>query len=361
MRVLVTGSHGYLGSVLVPVLLDAGHAVTGVDTLYYRGCDFGEPAVHAPTIATDVRDGPELSGFDAVIHLAALSNDPLGNLEPRLTYAINRDAAVGLARSAKRAGVRRFLFASSCAMYGARADGEALTEASAFAPLTPYAASKVDGDSAVRALADEGFAPVAMRFATAYGVSPRLRLDIVLNNLVGWAHTTGQIRLASDGTAWRPLLHVQDIARAALAILEAPDEVVRGQAFNIGSAEQNYRIRDLADVVQARLPRCGVTFADGASTDPRSYRVDFSKFAETFPWFAFEWSAERGVDELARAYGELGLVADDMEGDRFIRLNRLERLLAEGRVDGELRWAKPALSAAPARPLRRRSAPSAPR
>jgi nucleoside-diphosphate-sugar epimerase len=207
------------------------------------------------------------------------------------------------------------------------------------APLTPYAESKVAAEQAVLELAGDGFAPVSMRCATAYGVSPRLRLDIVLNNLVAWAHTTGAIRLHSDGTSWRPIVHIRDISRAALALLEAPVDVVAGEAFNIGTAEQNYRIRELAEIVHERLPACEVTFAEGASPDPRSYRVDFSKFASAFPDCRFEWTAERGADELATAYEEFGLTLDDLNGDRYIRLNRLKLLLAEHNLDDELRWA----------------------
>jgi nucleoside-diphosphate-sugar epimerase len=340
MRVLVTGHHGYIGSVLAPALRDAGQDVVGLDTFYYRGCDFGDGAEFEPALARDLRDVQpgDLEGFDAVVHLAALSNDPLGDFNPNWTYSINRDGTVELARVAKEAGVRRFVFASSCSMYGAAEGDAALTEEAPLRPLTPYAESKVAAEHALAELAGDGFSPVSMRNATVYGLSPRLRLDIVLNNLVAWAHTTGAIQLQSDGSSWRPLVHVRDVARASLALLEAPDDLVSGEAFNIGSAEQNYRIRDLAEIVHDRLPECEVTFAEGASPDPRSYRVDFAKFSSAFPECRFEWTAERGADELALAYEEVGLTFDDFQGHRFIRLGQLRRLLDADALDPELRW-----------------------
>ena len=351
MRVLVTGHHGYIGSVLAPALREAGHEVVGLDTFYYRDCDFGASDAFEPMLAADVRDvrPAEVRGFDAVVHLAALSNDPLGDFNPKWTYAINRDGTIALASAAKEAGVRRFLFASSCSMYGATEADAALTEAAPLRPLTPYAESKVAAEDALRELADDDFAPVSMRNATVYGVSPRLRLDIVLNNLVAWAHTTGAIRLESDGSSWRPLVHVRDVARASLALLEASEEVVRGEAFNIGSAAQNYRIRDLAETVHDRLPHCEVNYAEGASSDPRSYRVDFSKFEAAFPECRFEWTAERGADELARAYEDVGLTFEDFQGHRYIRLGQLKRLLDARAVDGELRWTRRRTEAAVAK------------
>jgi len=341
VKILVTGHHGYIGSVLAPFLADVGHEVVGLDTFFYRGCDL-VPGEKMPALDVDVRDvrPAQLEEFDAIVHLAALSNDPLGDLEPRWTYDINRDGTVSLARVAKEAGVERFVFASSCSMYGAAAVDAPLDESAPLRPLTPYAESKVQAEARLRELAGDGFAPVSMRNATVYGSSPRLRLDIVLNNLVAWAHTTGAIRLQSDGTPWRPLVHVQDVARAAFALLDAPAESIGGEAFNIGSAEQNYRIRQLADVVQEHFPECEVTFAEGASPDPRSYRVDFSKFAAAFPDCRFEWTAERGVSELADAYASAGLTFEDFEGHRFIRLNQLRRLLGEGSLDGDLRWVR---------------------
>ena len=338
MRVLVTGHHGYVGSVVAPELRKAGHDVVGLDAFYYRDCDFGSSDELEPALAVDVRDvmPADVEGFEAIVHLAALSNDPLGDLNSAWTYSINRDATVALARSAKEAGVRRFVFASSCSMYGAAGDA-ALDENATLRPLTPYAESKVSAEAGMLGLAGAGFSPVAMRNATVYGVSPRLRLDIVLNNLVAWAHTTGSIRLQSDGTPWRPLVHVQDVAKATLALLAAPEEATAGEAFNIGSDDQNYRIRELADIVHERLPECEVAFAEGAAPDPRSYRVDFSKFANAFPDCHFEWTAERGADELATAYETHGLTYDDLQGDRYTRLRRLA-LLLDSSLDDDLRW-----------------------
>ena len=341
MKVLVTGHHGYIGSVLAPAVAAAGHQVAGLDTYYYRGCDFGSDVEWQPARSLDVRDvrPVDLEGLDAVVHLAALSNDPVGDLSPNWTYEINLDASVALARSAREAGVRRFVFASSCSMYGAAGDDDALDETAPLRPLTPYAESKVRAEAAILELATDEFAPVSMRNATAYGVSPRLRLDIVLNNLVAWAHTTGAVRLQSDGTAWRPLVHIRDIAEAALTLLQAPGEAVRGEAFNIGTGEQNYRIRDLAEEVRRRLPHCTIEFAPGASADARSYRVDFSKFSTAFPACLLEWTAERGVDELATAYELVGLAVGELQGERYLRLGRLKRLLGDGRLTDGLRWA----------------------
>jgi nucleoside-diphosphate-sugar epimerase len=341
MRILVTGHHGYVGSVLAPMLREAGHGVVGVDTRFYRGCDFGPEGPAIPSLDRDVRDlgAADLEGFDAVVHLAALSNDPIGDLNPQLTYEINLEATIALAQAAREAGVARFVFASSCSMYGASDTDDLLDETAPLKPLTPYAESKVRAEEALRDLAVDGFAPVSLRNATVYGVSPRLRLDVVLNNLVAWAHTTGAIRLESDGSSWRPLVHVRDVARATLVLLEAPAELVAGEAYNVGSNEQNYRVRELAEIVRERFPRCEVTFAPGASSDPRSYRVDFSKLARAFPELRFEWDAKRGVEELAQAYAAFGLTHDAFQVDgRYTRLARLRRLLAEGTLADDLRW-----------------------
>lgn len=340
MRVLLTGHHGYIGSVTGPILESAGHDVVGLDTFYYRGCDFGLDGGPRAEIAADVRDvAPErLAGFDAVVHLAALSNDPLGDLSPELTYAINLDGTVALARAAKDAGVERFVFASSCSMYGASSSDDLLDESAPLRPLTPYAESKVRSEEALHALADDTFSPTSMRNATAYGVSPRLRLDVVLNNLAAWAHTTGKIRLLSDGSAWRPLVHVRDIARATVALLEAPRERVHDRAFNVGSAVQNVRIRELAEALHEILG-CDVELSDDASPDPRSYRVDFSKLEATLPGFACEWTAERGAAELAAAYEEVGLTEEEfLVVGRYTRLAQLRRLLDAGALDDDLRW-----------------------
>jgi len=339
MRVLVTGDHGYIGSVLAPALAAAGHDVVGFDTRLFDGCDFGADEQPAAGRVGDVRDvaARDLAGIEAIVHLAALSNDPLGDLDRALTERINCDATLRFARAAREAGVRRFVFASSCSMYGASGTDDALDELAPLRPLTPYAESKVRAEEGLFELEDEGFVPVSMRNATAFGVSARLRLDIVLNNLAAWAHTTGRIRLLSDGTAWRPLVHIRDIARAALALIEADEERVRGEAFNVGTDARNYRVRELAEIVSA-VSGCEIEVAEGSSADDRSYRVDFSKLARTFPDLELEWDAERGARELFDAYRRVGLTLEEFEGNRYIRIRRLMSLLADGRLDGDLRW-----------------------
>jgi nucleoside-diphosphate-sugar epimerase len=342
MRVLVTGHHGYIGSVLAPFLAAAGHDVVGYDTQLYRGCDFVADRGSVSGPVADIRDvaPDDLDGFEAVVHFAALSNDPLGDLDASLTEDINRDGTLRLAHAARDAGVRRFVFASSCSMYGASGTDDALDEQAPLRPLTPYAESKVRAEEGMFALAGPDFAPVSMRNATVFGVSPRLRLDIVLNNLAAWAHTTGRIRLLSDGMAWRPLVHVEDVARATEALLDAPEDLVRGEAFNIGTDEQNYLVRDLAEVLAA-VTGCGIEVAEGSSADQRSYRVDFSKLARALPDLEFAWNAERGARELIQAYREVGLTKDDFEGNRYVRLRRLKTLLGHGELDAELRWRSP--------------------
>ena len=342
MKVLVTGHHGYIGSVLAPVVAAAGHDVVGLDTQFYRGCDFGEAEDGIRGRTADVRDvtPDDLAGFDAVVHLAALSNDPLGDLDPGLTAEVNAAASTRLANAAREAGVRRFVFASSCSMYGASGTDAPLAEDAPLKPLTPYAESKVRAEEELFELAGPDFAPVSMRNGTAFGASPRLRLDIVLNNLAAWAHTTGRIRLLSDGTAWRPLVHIRDIAAAALVLLAAPEEDIRGQAFNIGTETQNYRVRELAEIVSS-VTGCAVEFAEGSSADQRSYRVDFAKLASSFPDFRLEWDAERGARELAEAYANVGLTQADFDGDRYVRLRRLSSLLEARKLDDGLRWTSP--------------------
>ena len=339
MRVLVTGSHGYIGSVLSPELMSAGHDVVGLDTCYYEGCDFGRDLAPVVTTRKDVRDvtPAELQGFDAVVHLAALSNDPIGDLNEQWTYDINLDATLGVARAAKDAGVRRFVFASSCSMYGASEGDDLLDESAPLRPLTAYAESKVRAEEGLADLGDRDFVVVSMRNATVYGASPRLRLDIVLNNLAGWAHTTGSIRLMSDGRSWRPLIHVRDLSRVALAMLEAPDDLVRGEAFNVGSAEQNYLIRDLAGVL-ADVTGCEIELASDASPDPRSYRVDFSKLERAFPTLHLDWNSRLGSEELVAAYRALPLTTELFEGRRYVRLRQLRHLLDSGALEDGLRW-----------------------
>jgi nucleoside-diphosphate-sugar epimerase len=340
MKILVTGHHGYIGSVTAALLSEAGHDVVGLDTFYYRGCDFGSDDEPAQSLTLDVRDvtPQQLVGFDAVVHLAALSNDPLGDLNAEWTFAINLHGTLRLARAAKEGGVARFLFASSCSMYGASGSDDQLDEDAPLRPLTPYAETKVRAEEGLHELAGSSFSPVYMRNSTAYGVSPRLRLDVVLNNLAAWAHTTGRIRLLSDGSSWRPLVHVKDIARATVALLDAPRDVVHDQPFNIGSAEQNVRIRDLAEALHERLG-CEVELSDEAAPDPRSYRVDFRKLENALPDFTCEWGIGAGAEELATAYSTVGLTYEDFQDvGRFSRLSQIKRLIAEGMLDHELRW-----------------------
>jgi nucleoside-diphosphate-sugar epimerase len=340
VKILLTGHHGYIGSVTGPLLRAAGHEVTGLDTFFYEGCDLGDEPDGYPALRLDLRDADSgaLAGHDAVVHLAALSNDPLGDLSPELTKAINFEATVRLARAAKEAGVGRFVFSSSCSMYGASEEGRPVDESAPLRPLTAYAESKVLSEEALAALADDSFAPVSLRFATAYGVSPRHRVDVVLNNLVGWAFTTGKVKIMSDGTPWRPLIHIEDMARAMLAVLTADRDTLSGQAFNVGRSEENYQVRDLAEIVEETVGDCEIEYAGSGDPDPRSYRVDFTKFHETFPDAGLRWNAREGARELLDAYREIDLTREEFEGDRYIRLKHLRLLVDRGDLDPELRW-----------------------
>jgi nucleoside-diphosphate-sugar epimerase len=337
MKVLVTGHHGYIGSVMVGVLHRAGHDVSGLDTYLYEGCDFGDDGMSVPSIRKDIRDvePADLRGFDAVIHLAALSNDPLGCLDESCTYDINHLGSVSLARAARAAGVPRFLFASSCSLYGAAGD-DFLDENAAFNPITAYGRSKVLVEEDVAELADDSFSPTYLRNATAYGASPRLRADIVVNNLVGIAYTTGQVLIQSDGTPWRPLVHIQDISRAFLAVLEAPREAVHNQSFNVGSSEENYRIRDVASIVEKVVPGCSVKYMEGGGPDPRCYRVTCDKLSKHIPGFRTEWTVQRGAEEMYQSFARHRLTPEMFA--RYVRLNKIQQLLKGETLDSSLRW-----------------------
>jgi len=339
MRVLVTGSRGYIGSVLVPMLLKDGYDVVGLDTDYFARCTFTGVLADIPTFSVDVRDASAavVEGCDAVIHLAGLSNDPLGDYKPSLTNEINFEGAWHLAKLAKAAGAGRFLFASSCSNYGAAGD-QFLSEGAAFNPVTPYGVSKVKVEQALERLATDDFSPVYLRASTAYGLSPRLRFDLVLNNLTAWAFTTGRVYLKSDGTPWRPLVHVEDICRAYIAALAAPREEVHRQAFNVGSTTENYQIRELADLVASIVPGCRVEYAPDAGPDLRCYRVDCNKIARTLHGFKPQWTARHGVEQLYEAYRSVDLKLEDFEGPRYMRIAHVRQLVDDGLLDGELRW-----------------------
>jgi len=344
-RILVTGHRGYIGAVMVPMLQQAGYDVVGMDIDLYRRCTYGDPFESCPGIEKDVRDVEpnDLRGFDAVFHLAALSNDPLGNLNPEVTYDINFKGSVRMAEAAKKAGVPRFIFSSSCSNYGSAGDN-LVDENAQLNPITPYGKSKVMSEAEIGRMADDAFCPVYLRNATAYGFAPRNRFDIVLNNLTAWATTTGKVYLKSDGTPWRPIVHIADITRAFIATLEAPREIVFNQAFNVGRQEENYRIREIAEVVAKVVPDCHIEYAPGAGPDLRCYRVDCSKITRLVPGFKPTWTALEGAKELYAAYHKYGLSVEEFEGPRYKRIDHIKMLMNDGYLDENIRWTRHASS-----------------
>lgn len=339
MKILVTGNLGYIGSVLTPMLVERGHEVVGLDVDFYNDCAFGENNFEVPTIHKDIRDVmlPDLRGFEAIVHLAALSNDPLGNLDPKLTYDINYKASVRMACLAKRAGIERFVFSSSCSVYGA-SDSKLLDESARFNPVTPYGKSKVMVEQDVKRLADANFSPVFLRNATVYGLSPRLRFDLVVNNLVAWAHTTGKIKMKSDGSPWRPLAYIRDVCKAFAAVLEAPREVVHKKSFNVGKTSDNVQIRDVANTVAEIVPGCEVAFADEVCADKRCYKVNCDLLPSTLSSFEPSGTIKQAAMELYEAYKDFGVTLEEFEGPRYQRIGHIKKLLAEGVLNSNLRF-----------------------
>jgi nucleoside-diphosphate-sugar epimerase len=340
--ILITGNMGYIGTVMTRFFTENSFDVTGLDTDFFRGCDLYDPGPSpARQIIKDIKDvtRDDLRGATSVIHLAALSNDPLGNMNPDMTYDINHRASVKLARISKEAGAERFIYSSSCSLYGIAADGKPLTEEGRMKPVTAYAKSKVMTENDVSRLADSDFHPVFMRNATVYGVSPRLRLDLVVNNLTAWAYLTGKVAIMSDGTPWRPIIHVEDLSRAFMEAVKAPIDKVHNQAFNVGIDSENYQIRDIAGRVERIVPGCKVEILNKTGSDERTYVVDFGKLRETFPGFRPQWNVDKGIKELYDAYVNFGLKKEHLEGNpAFFRLNWIKHLMDSGRLDEDLRW-----------------------
>ena len=343
MKVLVTGNNGYIGNVMCPMLADEGFEVVGLDTNYFDSCEFMPRKTKIKQIVKDIRDVTieDFEGVNAVIHLAGLSNDPMGDLAPGITENINLDASVCCAELAKKAGVERFVFASSCSVYGISEDDEPINESGLLNPVTAYAKSKIGTEDAVRPLADQNFSPVFMRNATVYGLSPLLRLDLVVNNLTAWAHTSGKIKMMSDGSPWRPLIHIQDFSRAFIATLKAPRDLIHNQVFNVGQNSENYQVRDLANAVKDYIPGCSVEFTGEHGADTRTYRVDFTKINNVLKdYFKPTWNVALGVQELEDAYRKYNLTLADFEGEKYIRLKHLAKLQSDGLINNEFFWVK---------------------
>lgn len=340
MRILVTGHKGYIGMAMVPLLQGEDYDVVGLDSDLFEECVFYEPIPNVPSVRKDIRDvvDSDLKEFDVVIHLAALSNDPLSNLNPEITNEINYEASVHLAKIAKKVGVQRFLYSSSCSVYGVSSD--VLTEESEPNPITPYAVSKLRAEKAISKLADSHFSPTFLRSATAYGASPKLRFDLVLNNLVAWAYTAGIVLLKSDGMAWRPIVHIEDISRAFIAVINAPRNIVHNQTFNVGITEENYQIRELARIVSKTVPNSRVEYAEGAGPDKRSYRINFNKLARILPEFEPQWIAQHGAKQLYDVYRKVSFTCEDFEGPKYRRIKHIKKLLSNSYLDSNLRWIK---------------------
>lgn len=347
MKILLTGHKGYIGAVGGLILRSAGHEIVGLDTDLFAGCDFGEGLPEIPEIRKDIRDltKADLKDFDAVVHLAALSNDPLGNLDASLTFDINYRASVRLAELARETGVRRFVFSSSCSTYGAAGDAF-LDETASLNPVTAYAESKVLVEREVANLASDSFSPTYLRNATAYGASPRLRLDVVLNDLVACAYTTGKVYVKSDGTPWRPIVHIRDIMAAVVSVLEAPVDVIHNETFNVGQTDENYRISELAEIVAETVPGCRIEYAPGGGPDKRCYRVSCDKIQRVLPNFHPSWNARKGAQELYAAYRAAGLSSTALDHGRYTRISEIQKLRKAGMLDDSLRWIRQPVEAA---------------
>jgi nucleoside-diphosphate-sugar epimerase len=346
MKVLVTGNNGYIGTIMVPMLLTNGFDITGLDSDIFEESIFGDESItggisHIPYLRKDIRDVElsDLNGIDAIVHLCALSNDPLGNFNPEITYEINHEASLKLAKLAKKAGVQRFIFSSSCSVYGA-STAEILNEESQVNPITPYAVSKVRSEKSISMIADSEFCPTFLRSSTAYGLSPMLRFDLVVNNFVAWAFTKGTVLLKSLGNAWRPFVHIEDISRAFIAVLNAPRDAVYNQIFNVGQNEENYRIKEVAEIIKQTVPNSEIAFEKGAEPDKRSYHVKFDKINQTLPKFKPEWDVRSGAKQLYEAYKKVDLLVEDFEGPRYRRITNLENSVRSGKFDRNLRRTK---------------------